>query len=45
MSLKQNNMKLKLRGGRVVKQLERWTFDSEAPSSSPALTVSWIYSR
>ena len=30
--------------GIAVKQLERWTFKSEDPSSSPALT-SWISSR
>jgi len=31
-------------GGSVDEQLERWTCNSEAPSSWPALTVSWICS-
>ena len=36
--------RLKKRGGIVSECLERWTYDSEAPSSSPALTTSWICS-
>ena len=36
--------RLKKRGGIVSEWLERWTYDSEAPSSSPALTTSWICS-
>ena len=34
-----------LRGGSVTEQLECWTCNSEAPSSSPALTTSWVCSR
>ena len=30
--------------GSVVEWLERWTCNSEASRSSPALTTSWIYS-
>ena len=29
----------------MAERLEPWTFNSEAPSSSPALTASWICSR
>ena len=36
---------LRFVGGSVAEWLERWTCNSEAPSSSPALTVSWICSR
>ena len=36
--------RLKKRGGSVSQWLERWTYDSEAPSSSPALTAGWICS-
>ena len=32
-------------GGSVAKWSERWTCNSEALSSSPALTASWICSR
>ena len=32
-------------GGSMVKWSEHWTCNSEAPSSSPALTISWICSR
>ena len=35
---------VKKRGGIVSEWLERWTYDSEAPSSSPALTTSWVCS-
>ena len=31
-------------GGSMAEPLERWTCNSEAPSSSPALTASWICS-
>ena len=31
-------------GGSVAEWLERWTCNSEAQSSSPALTASWICS-
>ena len=34
-----------LEGGSVDERLERRTCNSEAPSSSPALTASWICSR
>ena len=34
--------RLKKREGIVSEWLERWTYDSEGPSSSPALTTSWI---
>ena len=33
------------RGGSVAGLLERWTCNSKAPSSRPALTASWICSR
>ena len=33
------------RKGSMVERLERWTCNSETPSSSPALTASWICSR
>ena len=33
------------RKGSVAERLERWTCNSEAPSSSLALTTSWICSR
>ena len=29
-------------GGSVAEQLEYWTCNSKAPSSSPALTANWI---
>jgi len=32
-------------GGSVVEWLERWTCNSKAPSSTPALTASWICLR
>ena len=32
------------RGGSVSEWLGRWTYDSEARSSSPALTARWICS-
>ena len=31
-------------GGSMAEWLERWTCKSEAPSSSPAVTASWICS-
>ena len=31
--------------GSVAEWLERWACNSEAPSSSPAPTASWIYPR
>ena len=32
-------------GGSVAERLERWTCNSDAPSSWPTLTASWICSR
>ena len=37
-------IKYGLSGGSVAERLEHWTCNLEAPSSSPALTASWICS-
>ena len=38
-------MHVEMAGGSVAEWLERWTCNSEAPSSSHTLTCCWIYSR